>query len=124
MPNEIRFHINRTNSINGPSIFGLRLKNALIDLGWHWDSFLPSVSFIVSSGIFRPFAKNILRLDGLYFDLANTLGDSDNKNKPLIKIVSSLQRKSLKTKIGSGRLYLNCPKGCTLQSILMFLIRR
>ncbi len=79
------FFINNIAGINGPSIFGLRLKEALIKLGWNWNRYLPSVSFIVSSGIFRPFARNILRLDGLYFDLANTLGDSDKKNKPLIK---------------------------------------
>ena len=79
------FYINNIKHVNGPSIFGLRLKDALVDLGWNWNRFLPSISFIVSSGTFRPFGKNILRLDGLYFDLANTLGDSDKKNKPLIK---------------------------------------
>lgn len=79
------FFINNISGVNGPSIFGMRLRKALVELGWSWNRFLPSISFIVSAGIFRPFAKNILRLDGLYFDLANTLGDSDNKNKPLVK---------------------------------------
>ena len=85
MPNKVRFHINNTRHINGPSIFGARLKNSLIKLGWQWNRLIPDVSFIFTAGFFRPFAKNILRLDGLYFDLANTIGDSDKKNKSIIK---------------------------------------
>lgn len=80
-----RFSINNTRHQNGPSIFGTRLKNSLIDHGWKWDPLRPQISFIFSSGFFRPLAKNILRLDGLYFDLSNTIGNSDQKNRPIIK---------------------------------------
>ena len=80
-----RFYINNTGNNSGPSIFGERLRDALIEIGWKWNSAFPSVSFIFISGIFRPFCSNILRLDGLYLDSNNTLGNSDTKNKPLQK---------------------------------------
>lgn len=81
----MRFYINQAGPGGGPSIFGERLRDALIETGWKWNSVFPSISFIFGSGIFRPFCLNILRLDGLYFDSNNTLGDSDKKNKPLLK---------------------------------------
>jgi len=46
---------------------------------------MPQVSYIIAAGFFRPFCKNILRLDGLYFDSDNTLGDSDKMNRPIFK---------------------------------------
>ena len=85
MMKPVRFYVNNTRNINGASIFGVRLKEELIRQGWRWDSLFPSVSFLFSSGVFRPFCKNILRLDGLYFDSENTLGDSDRLNVPLFK---------------------------------------
>lgn len=81
----MNFYINNTAGKGGPSVFGSRLKEALIQVGWKWDMLFPSVSFVFSAGLMRPFCKNILRLDGLYFDYANTLGDSDRKNKPIRK---------------------------------------
>ena len=80
-----RFFINRTGNRGGPSIFGLRLKHALIQKGWRWDYFFPTVSYIFAAGFFRPFCKNILRLDGLYFDSENTRGDSEKLNRPIFK---------------------------------------
>ena len=78
-----RFFINNIRGTGGPSVFGSRLKEALTQAGWKWDRLVPSVSFIFSAGLLRPFCRNILRLDGLYFDSANTLGDSDRKNRPI-----------------------------------------
>lgn len=77
------YYINSIQNANGPSIFGARLKNSLAKLGWQWKRFTPDVSFIFSSGFFRPFSKNILRLDGLYFDSENVLGESDKLNRPI-----------------------------------------
>jgi glycosyltransferase involved in cell wall biosynthesis len=79
------FFINRTENVSGPSIFGYRLKEELIRKGWRWDAFLPSVNYIFSSGFFRPLCENIVRLDGLYFDSENTVGDSDKRNRPIFK---------------------------------------
>ncbi len=81
----MRFYINQAGPGGGPSIFGERLRDALIETGWKWNRLFPSISFIFGSGFFRPFGLNILRLDGLYLDSNNTLGDSDTKNKPLHK---------------------------------------
>jgi glycosyltransferase involved in cell wall biosynthesis len=53
--------------------------------GWKWDAIFPSVSYLFSTGFFRPACKNILRLDGLYFDSKNTLGSSDRLNKPIFR---------------------------------------
>jgi glycosyltransferase involved in cell wall biosynthesis len=81
----VSFYINSTKNVNGPSIFGARLKNALINANWQWNPILPSVCYVFAIGFFRPFAKNILRLDGLYFDTGNTLGDSEKLNRPILK---------------------------------------
>ena len=79
------YYINSIKNANGPSIFGARLKNGLAKLGWQWKRFTPDISFIFSYGFFRPFCKNILRLDGLYFDSQNTVGDSSMLNNPISK---------------------------------------
>ena len=79
------FYINRTEKKNGPSIFGYRLKQELINKGFKFNPLFPSVNYIFSSGLFRPFCKNILRLDGLYFDLGNTLGNSEKLNGPIFR---------------------------------------
>ena len=81
----IRFYINSIKNLNGPSIFGARLKKAMIDANWKWNPVLPSICYIFAIGFLRPFTKNILRLDGLYFDSGNTLGDSNKLNRPIFK---------------------------------------
>lgn len=78
-----KFFINNVKNVNGPSIFGRRLRQALVDKGWKWNIFVPDVSYIFATGFLRPFCKNILRLDGLYFDSENTVGDSDKLNSPI-----------------------------------------
>ena len=85
MRHTVRFFINRTENISGPSIFGHRLKIALIKKGWHWDRFMPRLSYLFSAGFFRPFCVNVLRLNGLYIDSQNTIGDSDKLNRPIFQ---------------------------------------
>jgi glycosyltransferase involved in cell wall biosynthesis len=85
MGRAVSFFINRTENEGGPSIFGYRLRKELIKKGWRWNRFLADVSFIFSAGFIRPFCRNILRLDGLYFDSENTLGDSDKRNLPMFR---------------------------------------
>jgi glycosyltransferase involved in cell wall biosynthesis len=85
MRDTVRFFINHSENIGGPSIFGYRLRRELTKQGWRWSRFIPCVSYIFSSGFFRPFCKNILRLDGLYFDSENTIADSDRLNRPIFK---------------------------------------
>lgn len=80
-----RFYINNVRNIGGPGIFGLRLKHELLKKGWRWDSVLPHISYMFSSGSSRPFCKNILRVDGLYFDSENTVGDCDKLNRPIFR---------------------------------------
>lgn len=81
----VSFYINSTQNANGPSVFGHRLKGSLLEMGWRWRPLLPSVNYIFASGLFRPIGRNIVRLDGLYFDSMNTTGDSNNKNRPIFK---------------------------------------
>jgi glycosyltransferase involved in cell wall biosynthesis len=83
--NRASFYINRVGNTYGFEIFGSRLKHAMLKAGCKWNRFFPDVSFIFASGFFRPYSTNILRLDGLYFDMENTLGDSDKLNKPIYK---------------------------------------
>lgn len=81
----IGFYINSTKNNNGPSIFGSRLKNALIGANWRWNPVFPSICYIFAIGFLRPLGKNILRVDGLYFDRANKLGDAEKLNRPIFK---------------------------------------
>lgn len=82
---KVHFFINKLGNSGGPSIFGGRLRKALTGYGWKWDTIFPDVSYIFASGLFRPSCKNILRLDGLYFDSENTIGNSDRLNRPILK---------------------------------------
>ncbi len=84
MKKTVKFYINRTQNSGGPSIFGYRLKQELIRNGWRWDRLFPSVAYMFSAGPFRPFCRNILRLDGLYLDSENTIGDSEVLNRPIM----------------------------------------
>jgi len=83
--NNRSFYVNRVGGTHGYSIFGHRLKQALLEKGHKWNNLLPDVSFVFVTGFFRPFTTNILRLDGLYFDSENTIGDSDRLNRPIFK---------------------------------------
>lgn len=83
--NKETFFINRVGDGYGFLLFGRRLKKALLNKGYKWDRLYPNVSFIFVKGLFRLFTTNILRLDGLYFDSENTLGNSDKLNRPIFK---------------------------------------
>jgi len=86
MPDKpLKFFINRTRNDGGPSIFGCRLKEAMIACNHKWATINPDISFIFSAGLFRPFSKNIVRLDGLYFDLNNTRYNCDKLNRKIFR---------------------------------------
>jgi len=77
------FYINQTQSTNGPSIFGSRLKNQLESDGL--ISSEESVNRInIILGESQKNKNNILRLDGLYLDSGNKLGDTDYLNNEIL----------------------------------------
>lgn len=80
-----RFKINRIENNNGPSIFGFRLKNQLELMGWEYSTGNIDYNICFSVGEYISGAVNVLRLDGLYFDSNNTLGDTDALNTPIKK---------------------------------------
>ena len=75
------FYINRTGNSGGPAIFGSRLKEYMLSAGYKWSPLLPRYNIIFSSGLRKPFSKNILRMNGIYVDArhGNTKGDALNK---------------------------------------------
>jgi len=77
----MRFKINRIDNKNGPSIFGYRLKEQLeLMQDWEYSEGFPEYNLCFSVGNYIDGAINILRLDGLYFDTENTLGDTTRMN--------------------------------------------
>lgn len=77
------FKINSVGSENGPSIFGSRLKVGLIKKGWVWNDTCPDYNIVFAAGQYVQGSKNILRLDNIYFDSENTIGDTDKLNAPI-----------------------------------------
>jgi glycosyltransferase involved in cell wall biosynthesis len=77
------FYINAVGNSGGPKIFGSRLKNGLERRGWIFDIVKPQYNISFVSGGYSATSENILRLDGLYFDTDNTLGDTNKLNEPL-----------------------------------------
>jgi len=80
------FYINNINDVGGPNIFATRLRDALVSKGHHFIERQPVGSFTnisIITGNYYPQAKNILRLDGLYFDKNNP--NCDNLNYPIFK---------------------------------------
>ena len=66
----------------GPFIFASRLKDGLENLGLKFkDKSQNRLSII--TGKYIKGANNILRLDGLYLDSNNRMGNSDKLNKPI-----------------------------------------
>jgi len=71
------FYINNTDTSGGPGVFGYRLKEELIRQG-HEFTTTPDNNICVIQGNYIEGAKNILRLDGLYFDSKNPQCESLN----------------------------------------------
>jgi glycosyltransferase involved in cell wall biosynthesis len=70
------------NSSNGPGIFGTRLKKGLESRGWEYHN-SPEVNIVFASGQYLCNKLNILRLDNLYFDSKNTIGNTDQLNSKI-----------------------------------------
>lgn len=76
------FFINNFSNKDGPSIFSNRLKEELESQGHNYDP-LSKNRIAITTGDYVEGAFNILRLDGLYLDSGNKLGDSHTLNKPI-----------------------------------------
>lgn len=77
------FKIGTINDKNGPGIFGSRLKDGLLRQGWTWNRTFPQYKICFATGFTLPNSVNVLRLDNLYFDSENTIGDTDKLNIPI-----------------------------------------
>jgi glycosyltransferase involved in cell wall biosynthesis len=79
----MRFKINSVGAKNGPSIFGERLKKGFENRKWVFDTTNPDVNIVFASGSYLQGKINVLRLDNLYFDSENTIGNTDKLNAPI-----------------------------------------
>lgn len=76
------FYINNLQKNGGPNIFCNRLKNELLNQEFLFqENSVNQISII--QGNTKSDCNNILRLDGLYLDSKNTVGDTDELNKPI-----------------------------------------
>ena len=76
------FFINNFSNTDGPSIFSKRLKEELEKQNYNFN--ISSKNRIsVTTGSYQDDSFNMLRLDGLYLDSGNTLGDSKTLNRPI-----------------------------------------
>jgi glycosyltransferase involved in cell wall biosynthesis len=78
------FYIDKTSGENGPTIFGLRLKEQLEKDGLLFNENSNNRVCIISGKI-KKGANNILRLDGLYLDAGGKEGKSEILNKRIFK---------------------------------------
>lgn len=78
------FYIDKCDGLNGPSIFGLRLKNQLEEEGFIFKDDSKNRISIISGKKIKG-SNNILRLDGLYLDAGGREGKSENLNKRIFK---------------------------------------
>jgi len=78
------FFINNFSNIDGPSIFSKRLKEELEKQNYKFSSTSKN-RIAVTTGSYENDSFNMLRLDGLYLDSGNTLGDSNMLNKPIFE---------------------------------------
>jgi glycosyltransferase involved in cell wall biosynthesis len=88
----MRFRLNKVDKANGPGIFGFRLKSQLLKMGYTFDKKTPEYNICFSTGTPINNAINVLRLDGLYFDTKNTLGDTKLLNAPIRKAYTSFDK--------------------------------
>ena len=85
------FFINNFSNTDGPSIFSNRLKTELEKQNYIFD--LNSKNRLsITTGEHKEGANNILRLDGLYLDSGNTLGDTDTLNQPIFECYNKFDR--------------------------------
>ena len=80
----VDFFINNYSNTDGPSIFSNRLKTELEVQNCIFSEDSKN-RISITTGQYKQNCNNILRLDGLYFDSGNTLGDNDQLNKPIFK---------------------------------------
>jgi len=78
-----RYYLNACGDSGGPNIFGKRLRMGLKRFGWIYDPKVFDYNLTFISGEYYPDKVNLLRLDGLYFDLENTIGDNEKLNSPI-----------------------------------------
>ena len=71
----------------GPTIFSKRLKSELKNQGLNFSKDSKNIINIIT-GQYEDKKNNLLRLDGLYLDSNNTIGDSDEMNKLIFKSYS------------------------------------
>lgn len=95
-----KFFLNKCSNSTGPSIFGYRLKVELEKRGWRFTKDCPDYNICFSSGKVDAKAVNILRLDGLYYDTENTLGNTDTLNAPIKKAYSYFDKLIFQSKYG------------------------
>jgi len=77
------FFINNTNPTIGPGIFGHRLGEELSGQGHEFTTDSPDNNICIIQGNYIEGSKNILRLDGLYFDSENP--DCEALNAPIFE---------------------------------------
>lgn len=88
----LSFKINTVGSVNGPAIFGSRLKKGLESRKWIFSKNNPDVNIVFASGPYIPGKISVLRLDNLYFDLENTIGDTDKLNAPILQAYNNFDK--------------------------------
>jgi glycosyltransferase involved in cell wall biosynthesis len=95
-----KFFINKCSNLTGPSIFGHRLKFALEYSGFKFSKEHFDYNICFSYGRRHEGSVNLLRLDGLYYDIENTLGNTDKLNAPIKKAYRSFDRLIFQSKYG------------------------
>ena len=86
------FKINTINDKSGPGIFGSRLCDGLLEKGWTWNPAQPKYNICFATGQKIPGSVNVLRLDNLYFDSENTIGDTDKLNAPIRQVYNTFDK--------------------------------
>ena len=84
------FFINNTTTRTGPGNFARNLAVELCDLGMVFTRYGCDVNIINAYGKPIPLSKQLARLDGLYFDIGNSVGDTEKKNKLLRAVYSGV----------------------------------
>jgi len=94
------FFINNTNPTIGPGIFGYRLSKELSKQGHKLTTDSPDNNICIIQGDYIEGARNILRLDGLYFDSENP--DCDTLNAPIFECYKKFDHIVFQSKFSRG----------------------